>query len=154
MIEKRWVRWIRVGDAKRLLSGLVLSVVLDFIMKSVPFYLKCLKCARLCHLLYRLNEFGSSRRKIGKRQPERLQKEGKVTACLRMVSSIVAALFTPFFTSKNQTLNFFSEKKYIFLWTQSSRSQLIFLWRPYVFHPKEKFKHVGIAEETRLQFSS
>jgi hypothetical protein len=31
-----------------------------------------------------------------------------------MVSSIVAALFTPFFIFKNHTLFFFSEKKYIF----------------------------------------
>ena len=52
--------------------------------------------------------------KNGKRQPERLQKGGKVAASLRTVSPIVAALLTPFFTSKNHTLNFFSEKN-IFL---------------------------------------
>ena len=109
MIEKTWVRWIRVGDAKRLLSGLVLSVVLDFILKSVPFYLKCLKCGRLNKIILRLSAYESSRRKIGKRQPERLQNEGKVAAWLRMVSSIVAVLLTPFFTSKNHTLNLFSD---------------------------------------------
>ena len=155
MIEKRWVHWIWVGDGCSPSCPLVLSVVLDFILKFVPFYLKCLKCARLRHLLYRLNEFGSSRRKIGKRQPERLQKEGKVTAWLRMVSLIVAALLTPFFTSKNNTLNLFF---WFFLWTQSSRSQQILLRRPCNFHPEEKFKHVwtehvGMAEDIRLQIS-
>ena len=157
MIEKRWVRWIRVGDGFSPSCPLVLSGVLDFILKSVPFYLKYLKCARLCHLLYRLNELGSSRRKIGEIQPERLQKEGKVAAWLRMVSSIVAALLTPFFTFKNHTLIFFL--KNVFLWIQSSRSQRICFRRPCKFYPKENFKHVrtehvGMAEDIRQQVSS
>ena len=37
-----------------------------------------------------------------------------MAAWLRMVSSIVAALLTPFFILKNHTLIFFSEKKYFF----------------------------------------
>ena len=37
-------------------------------------------------------------------------KEGKLAASLRMVSSIVAALLTPYFTSKNHTLIFFLKK--------------------------------------------
>ena len=111
-----------------------------FYLKSVPFYLKYLKCGRLNKIIFRLSTYESSRRKIGDRQPKRLQNEGKVTAWLRMVSSIVAALLTPFFTSKNHTLNVFLKK--VFLWTQSSRSQRIFLRRPCKFHPEEKFKHV------------
>ena len=158
MIKKRWVRWICVGDGGSLSCLLVLFVALDFILKSVPFYLNCLECGRLYKLIYRIYVFESSRRKIGKRQPERLQNEGKVAAWLRMVSSIVATLLTPFFTSKNHTLNFFFWKKY-FLLTQSSRSQRMFLRQPSKFHPKEKFKHVrtehvGMAEEIRLEISS
>ena len=52
--------------------------------------------------------------KNGEKTAREASKEGKVAALLRMVSSIVAALFTPFFTSKNHTLKFFSEKN-IFL---------------------------------------
>ena len=76
MIEKRWVRWIWVGDGGSLSFPLVLSVVLDFISKAAPFYLNYLKCTRMTHFLHRIYAFGCSRRKIGKRQPERLQKEG------------------------------------------------------------------------------
>ena len=158
MIEKRWVRSIWVRDGCCLFYAIVLSVVHDFISKSVPFYLKCLKCTRLKHLLYRFYVFESSRRKIGNRQPERLQKEGKSAAWLRMVTSIVVALLTPFFYLQNLYFNFFFWN-FFFLWTQSSRSQRIFLRRPCKFHPKEKFKHVwtehvGMAEEFRLQVSS
>ena len=128
MIEKRWVRWIRVGDGCSLSFLLILSVVLDFISKSVPFYLKCLKCGRLYKLIYRLSVCESSRRKIGKRQPERLQKEGKVAAWLRMVSSIVAALLTPFFTSKNHTLNFFFWKNKYFFCELSQAGLSEFSW--------------------------
>ena len=59
------------------LSGLGHSVVLDFILKSVPFYLKYLKCRRLSKLIFRLSAYESSRRKMGKDSQRGFKKGGK-----------------------------------------------------------------------------
>ena len=61
-----------------------------------------------------------------------LTEDGKLYRC-RSFNSI-------FYLQKSY-FNFFFWKIF-FLWTQSSRSQRIFLRRPCKFHPKDIFKHV------------
>ena len=82
-------------------------------------------------------------------ESDSLTEDGKLYRC-RSFNSI--------FTSKNHTLNFFSETNYFCELSQTVSPQ-IFLRRPCKFHPKEKFKHVrtehvGMAEYIRLQLSS